>query len=179
MPVLFQSKVGSVVALDDPAAQCTTSRTLLGVDPPITFEKQRAIVTRVTVAQQVNLQFLHTMGAMVYVYVFGDRMGTVSLSGLSFFLCECPNGMSRVDVNADVYQWYKQNRASRRKAPVRVSVGSQVIEGFVTGFTEDVVDPSLSLVQWGVNMSALPDDDHLGGTDFSGGNPGGGNTTNV
>jgi hypothetical protein len=55
--------------------------------------------------------------------------------------------------------WYKQNRASKKADPVRVTIGKTVIEGFVTNFTEDVVDPSLKLVQWGVTMASLPEDD--------------------
>lgn len=156
MPVLFASKVGQVVQLDDPAAQCTTSRPLMSVEPSIDWNQFRAVITRVTLSQQVNIQFLHTMGSMVYVYVFGDRMGTISLSGLSFFLCECDGGQPAAQ--QDVYAWYKQNRASKRREPVKVTIGSAVIDGFVTGFTEDVVDPSLSIVQWGVNMQALPDE---------------------
>jgi hypothetical protein len=54
--------------------------------------------------------------------------------------------------------WYKQNRSSKRQAPVQVTLGNTAIEGFVTGFTEDVVDPSLNLVQWGVNLASLPFD---------------------
>ena len=55
--------------------------------------------------------------------------------------------------------WYKNNRASTRATPVRVTVGKTVIEGYVTSFTEDVVDPSLKMVQWGVNLATLPEDD--------------------
>jgi hypothetical protein len=168
MPLLFQSKVGAVVALDDPAVQCTTYRPLLDMrETPIDFQTHRAIVTRITVSQQVNVQFLHALGSLIYVYVFGDRMGKVSLAGLSFFMCECdPNACGpagpRPDSGNDIYQWYKENRASKREAPVRLTVGTQVIEGFVTSFAEDVVDPSTSLLQWSVNMDALPEDDDVG-----------------
>lgn len=156
MPILFASRVGNVTQFDDPAAQCTVSRPLLRVTPSMDWNQYRAIVTRVTLSQQVNVQFLHTMGSMVYVYVFGDRMGSVGLSGLSFFLCECGNEPSG---QQDIYNWYKSNRASRRRDPITVSVGSAVINGYVTGFSEDVVDASLHLVQWNVSMMALPDDD--------------------
>lgn len=157
MPVLFRSKPGSVVMLVDPARQCSTR--LLGLDPDITFGSERSIITRLTISQQVNIQFLHTLGSLVYVYVFGDRMGQVTLSGLSF-ACDCPSG---VDLGAErMLLWYKEHRASRRRTPIRVTIGRVVIEGFVTGFTEDVVDPSVSLVQWGVTMQALPDDEGNG-----------------
>lgn len=154
MPILFKSRPGSVVRLDDPAVQCNSR--LLGMDPDIRFDTERSIVTRLTISQQVNIQFLHTLGSLIYVYVFGDRMGTVSLAGLSF-ACECPSG---IDLGAErMLLWYKQNRASKRREPVRLTIGKSVIEGFVTAFTEDVVDPSLNLVQWAVQMSSLPEDD--------------------
>jgi hypothetical protein len=159
MPILFQSAPGSVVQLDETGVQCTTQ--LLGLpDANITFEAQRSIITRVVVSQQVNVQFLHTLGALVYIYVFGDRMGQVTLSGLSF-ACTCPDDTL---LGAEqMLLWYRTNRASNRAFPIRVLIGNYVIEGFVTGVTEDVVDPTTSLVQWGVTINALPDDDGIGG----------------
>lgn len=153
MPVLFASKPGQVVQLDDPALPCSTR--FMSLSPNISYETERSIVTRLTVSQEVNLQFLHTLGSGIYVYVFGDRMGQITLSGLSF-ACSCPDG---VDLGAEkMMMWYKSNRASKRSAPVRITIGKSVIEGFVKSFTEDVVDPSLSLVQWGVNIASLPED---------------------
>lgn len=154
MKLVFQTRPGQVVKLDDPAAQCQTR--LLKLTPDITFESERSIVTRFTVSSQVNVQFLHSLGALIYIYVFGDRIGQVSLSGLSFG-CTCPDGD---ELGAEkMMQWYKVNRASKRAEPVEVAIGSVVIRGFVTSFSEDLVDPSISLVQWGVNMNALPFED--------------------
>lgn len=154
MPLVFATRPGQVVQLDDPALSCSTS--FLSLSPDVTFESEKSIVTRVTVSQQVNVQFLHSLGSLIYVYVFGDRMGQVSLSGLSF-ACECPDG---TELGAEkMLLWYKLNRASKRADPVRVTIGKTVIEGFVTGFTSDVVDPTMRLVQWGVNLASLPEDD--------------------
>lgn len=154
MPIVFSTKPGQVIQLDDPALACSTN--FLSIDPDISFDTEKSIVTRVTVSQQVNVQFLHTLGSLIYIYVFGDRMGQVSLSGLSF-ACECPEG---TELGAEkMMTWYKKNRASKKADPVRVTIGKTTIEGFVTSFTEDVVDPSLRLVQWGVNLASLPEDD--------------------
>lgn len=153
MPIIFAGQPGRVVQLDDPAMACATN--FLSLDPGIDFSTERSIVTRLVVSQQVNIQFLHTLGALVHVYVFGDRMGQVSLSGLSF-PCACPeDGMLGSE---RMLMWYKQHRASKRASPVRVTMGQTVIEGFVTRFTEDVVDPSIKLVQWGVDLASLPED---------------------
>lgn len=158
MPVIFQSKRGRVMRLEEPGASCQAQLYALSV--PIEYRTQYSIVTRVTVSQQVNVQFLHTMGAHVYVYVFGDRVGWISLSGLAF-TCPCddsggPQGPIGAEKMAD---WYAVNRASKRRTPVALTIGAGTIEGFVTGYTADVVDPSTSLVQWGVTMATLPEDD--------------------
>lgn len=154
MPLVFATKPGQVVMLDDPAMACSTS--FLSMNPNISFASEKSIVTRLTVSQQVNVQFLHSLGSLIHIYVFGDRMGQVSLSGLSF-ACDCPGGE---ELGAEkMLLWYKKNRASKKADPCRVTIGKTVIEGFVTSFTEDVVDPSLKLVQWGVNLASLPEDD--------------------
>lgn len=154
MPLVFGTRPGQVVQLDDPALSCSTN--FLSMNPNIAFDSEKSIVTRLTVSQQVNVQFLHTLGSLIYIYVFGDRMGSISLSGLSF-ACECPDG---TELGAEkMMMWYKKNRASKKADPCRVTIGKTVIEGFVTSFTEDVVDPSIKLVQWGVNMASLPEDD--------------------
>ena len=156
MPLVFQTRPGQVVKLDDPAMECGTR--FLKVDPSITFDVERSIITRLAISQQVNLQFLHSLGSLIHVYVFGDRMGSVTLSGLSFS-CACPSGTGD-EIGAErIMTWYKRNRASKRASPCRVTVGKTVLEGFVTNFNEDVVDPSLRMVQWTVQMASLPEDD--------------------
>lgn len=155
MPLLFQSARGRVVQVQDPGVQCEAQIYRLEPRSEISFRVQLSIVTRLTLAHQVNVQFLHTMGAHVFVYVFGDRIGQLTLSGLSFS-CVCDrDGEVGPELMLD---WYKDNRASKRPDPVKLTLGSTNIEGFVTGFNEDVVDPSTGLVQWGVSMLTLPED---------------------
>lgn len=159
MPLVFQTRPGQVVKLDDPALACNTSFLSVGSardGSAISFDTQTSIVTRFTVSQQVNLQFLHSLGSLIHIYVFGDRMGSVNLSGLSF-ACACPDDGESMGAE-QMLLWYKSNRASKKADPCRVTVGQTVIEGFVTGFTEDVVDPALRIVQWGVTMASLPED---------------------
>lgn len=162
MPVLFQTQPGRVVRLDDAAAQCRAELLKVGededTDGQIDFTEQASIVTRMTISEQVNVQFLHTLGAQIFIYVFGDRIGQISLSGLSF-ACGCDD-LASLNHGAELmYDWYKTNRTSKRELPLRLMLGDTPIEGFVTGFTEDVVDASTKLVQWGVTMMTLPDED--------------------
>jgi hypothetical protein len=155
MPILFASTRGRVVRLEDSAAQANIQ--FLGmVDSRITFDSQLAIVTRMTMSHQVNAQFLHTIGNHVYIYVFGDRIGSMGLSGLAFHgVCDKPGSGAE-----KMLRWYQTNRASKRRNPLTITIGTggdtTPIEGFVVGFTQDVVDPSIGLVQWNANLVTLP-----------------------
>lgn len=153
---VFEGPVGRVVALEDPAAQGVMYVTDIASDP-VTLESTRSIITRVTCAQQVNLQFLHTMGKHVYVYVFGDRMGQIGLSGLSFANdCDRPGAEHGV---VKMFDWYRRNKASKRPEPIRINIGMRDnLDGFATGFNFDVVDPGSQMVQWNLTVAALPED---------------------
>lgn len=168
--IIFESNPGKVVRLLDPAVQCAARTINFAANNPdrIRYELQRSIITRVTLSAQVNAQFLHTLGGEVYIYVFGNRIGQISLSGLAFG-CPCDPGalvgfvddafVFLGDSGAELmYLWYKDNRASARQGPLRLLIGNTPIDGFVISFTEDVVDAASSLVQWNVTMVLLPED---------------------
>lgn len=153
---LFESNTGRVVALTDPAAHGLIE--VVGLpNEPISLTTCRSIITRMTCSQQVNLQFLHTLGRQVYVYVFGDRIGQIMLSGLTFANDgrrpeQTTHGLVRI------MNWYHQHKASRRAEPVTVVLGaSERVDGFVTGFSCDVLDPLSSIVQWNLTLASIPE----------------------
>lgn len=154
---VFEGTVGRVVALEDPAAQGTMYVSKITGGQNIEFDAHRSIITRVTVSQSVNIQFLHTMGKHVYVYVFGDRMGQIGLSGLSFANdCIAPGESHGV---VKMFDWYRQHKASKRKDAVRINIGMRDnMDGFAKDFTFDVVDPATQMVQWNLMIAALPED---------------------
>jgi len=86
MPVFFQGPVGRTTACPDEATQGTTQfvRIKSPADANIVFDTHRSIIVRMQIAEQGNYQFLHTIGNDVYIYVFGDRIGSLTLSGISF-----------------------------------------------------------------------------------------------
>lgn len=154
--IVFQGAPGSVVALRDGGVQGDARVISLLQADRLHFGVTRSIITRLTVTQEANLQFLHTLGSHVYIYVFGDRMGTVGLSGFTFNR-SCDQPGQQLDTGpARMLAWYEQNRTSRRRSPLRFMVGNRPIEGFVVGLNIDVVDPASLLVQWSVTMRSLP-----------------------
>ena len=154
MAIIFEGNRGRVVRLDDPAAQATVGFVQVA-DAPIKYTTHWSIITRLTLNHQTNVQFLHTLGAAIYIYVFGDRIGQLGLSGLAFNSA-CEGTDKKLGIER-MMSWYKDNRISERGSPVRVMVGNTPIEGFVVSSSEDTVDAETGLVQWGVNLSTLPE----------------------
>ncbi len=151
MPTFFEGPAGRTIAFTDMHAQGSTS--LARISPEISWDGQRSIITRVTVSQQGNYQFLHTIGNDVYIYVFGDRVGSVTISGLSLVRCNA-DGHGFEDIMA----WYQNYRVAAMKSPLEVTIGDGlVIEGFLTGITGDVVDPGTRIMQFGLQLATIPE----------------------
>jgi hypothetical protein len=159
MSVIFEANRGRVVRVDDPAAQASVGFVQVA-DAPIRYDTHWAIITRLTLSHQTNVQFLHTLGSAIYIYVFGDRIGQLSLSGLAFN--QSCDGDEDDDGGLGVermMEWYKDNRISKKGAPVRVMIGNTPVEGFVVSSNEDTVDAETGMVQWNVSMQTLPERD--------------------
>lgn len=156
--IIFEGRPGGVIALVDAGVQGNARLVNLDGDAAIGFDADRSIITQLSLSQEANVQFLHTLGSHIYIYAFGDRIGSVGLGGISFSGdCDVP-GLEQAHGGELMLAWYRRHRVSRRRSPVRVMVGNTPIEGFVVGFREEVVDPTTNLVQWGVTMRSLPDD---------------------
>lgn len=158
MPTFFSadsnSPVGKVVQCKDIHTKGTMQFVRFDDPETISFSAHKAIITRVSVAHQCNFQFLHTIGNEIYVYVFGDRIGQLTISGLSFTSNNCESsgghGFERV------LQWYEDYRVASRKDPIRTMIGRTAISGFVVGLQGDVVDPSTRMMQWQLSLMVLP-----------------------
>lgn len=157
MPMFYAGAIGRTVACVDESA--AASLRFLQTDPVLSWRTHKSIITRLTVSQSGNYQFLHTIGNDVYIYVFGDRMGSVTISGLSMTQ-DCNNKSDTQHGFEHVLTYYKQNRVAKRREPVLVHLGERtVFTGFVVGITGDVVDPATRLMQYGLQMVMLPERD--------------------
>lgn len=160
MPVVFAGIPGRVIALKDPTV--VGMLPLVQADPPVNFQQHKALITRLAVSSETNHQFLHSLGGSVFIYVFGDRIGQLTISGLAVARdCDRPGGVDRSGDNDHgierIFDWYNQNRLSRRRSPVTVLVGRRTtIRGFVGGVQASVFDHRLHLVQFDLLMFVVP-----------------------
>lgn len=119
------------------------------------FEGLSAIITRVTPTEHGNYQFLHCLGDHIYLYVFGDRIGQLGISGLCFNdNCQDPlqeKGISKV------LGWYRDQRIAVRKDPLTFTFQpGQVLRGYLVEFRGDTVDVAQRLFQFYLTLALIP-----------------------
>jgi len=117
------------------------------------FNPMAAIIEAITTNQSVNVQFQPSLGGPVYVYVFGDNMGDISIAGTAFAgMCDdsSKSGLK------EVLDYYNENRASQRQEVVTVTYGSESLEGFLTRMELSPLDPLFMLSKFTIMINTLP-----------------------
>lgn len=120
MASIFNSRPGVVQVVS--AEQAIPGRIRIGG-----FEPKAILVSGIDFIQRTNQQFQYSLERDVYVYMFGDLMGALTVRGLVF-----PEMCSGEDGLFEILQFYTENRAVVRGESVSVAIGSQLIVGFMT-----------------------------------------------
>jgi len=153
--ILFAGTPGRVIAMADPAAQ--------GLLPPlvdvdggaISFQQRKCLITRVAISAETNHQFAHMLGGDIYIYVFGDRIASMTVSGMAL-ASDCDNSGDLEHGIEKVMHWYAANKLSSRQDPVTLMIGQTALIGFLGGFQADVFDHRLSLMQYNLQFFLPP-----------------------
>ena len=129
-------------------------------------EQLNAIVTGVTLEMSGNYQFLHTLNDLVYFYSFGDRVGSLIVTGIGFTnyaLCGGTNGLVDRGPILKVYDYYQQKKAvksgGKAMSVVLESGDGQTVKlwGFLTGMRIDVTDSQMGAIgYWTMRFEVLP-----------------------
>ena len=124
------------------------------------FFNFKSIITGVSVEQQGGVQFLHTLRDFIYIYVFGERISAMQVSGLSFWdKCDAPTYHGIEWVNA----YYLNNRVSERATPVTLVLGlATAFFGFLIRFKFDYNDPEQQIAQFMLDFRVIPEASSLG-----------------
>lgn len=157
MPLLLSTVPGRVIAIAEPGLQGVLPP-LVTVEPALTFQERKSLITRLTIGQETSHQFAHMMGGDIFIYVFGDRIGQVTISGLSVAqdcdaLDDTEHGFEKM------LKYYKQNKLSKRRDPMTMMIGETPFTGFLAGITGGVFDHKLLLMQWDLTFFVPPDKD--------------------
>lgn len=149
---IFSKRAGLLAAFTDPTIPATTT---LRVEEWDGFGSFKSIITKVTVSAQGNFQFLHTLGGNIYIYVFGDRIGQATISGLAFdSTCDDENGTIGIE---RVIQYYQENRVASRAAPIKITIGtSTTVQGYLVGFNAEIGDPGSRVYNFSMQLMLVP-----------------------
>lgn len=122
----------------------------------------KSLITDVSIQEQGNYQFLHTLGNHIYLYIFGDRIGQIGVSGLSFWSMStgggCDNNPADLGVSR-VIQWYRKNRIVKRANPIEIKLGGmKAMQGFLVGFRCNKANIGFRQFQFHLDLALLPDE---------------------
>jgi hypothetical protein len=105
------------------------------------------------------VQFLHTLGGDIYIYVFGDRMGTMSLEGLSAAYSCTDSGDTQHGIEK-IYSWYQANKLSALSTPLTFVLGaSTTLTAFLGAFSADVpnINTMAGIMSFRLDLFLVPD----------------------
>jgi hypothetical protein len=154
MPSVFTGgRVGSVARM---TGIRTVTFSLLETDP--TIAKAKTALQGFSMQDNVNVQFTHTMGDDIYMNVFGNRMGVLTIDGVSFNAeasgGACDNGPHGI---IKMIEWYEENRASNRLDPIEVKISGQAAtQGFLIAATYRANDPMNWVVSYQMQVATVP-----------------------
>lgn len=155
MPVILTGSPGRVVALQEPGVPA--SARAVRFDSFGGFSDFRSIITRVFISKNGNFQFMHTLGGDIMLYVFGDRVGQLGISGFAFQQACIDGGAGPLGIER-VHKFYEQNRIAARARPLLVTIGAfTTFVCYLAKFSSDVADPQTQLHQFDMSLVLIPE----------------------
>jgi len=111
------------------------------------FSFFKALITEAAVQRSGRYQFLYTLRDFIYVYIFGEALGEINISGVAFSNV-CPDQSTVTGVKTGfeyVLSYYEQYRLSRTGAPVIITIGTTSFQAFLTNIALTAQDPQTQL----------------------------------
>lgn len=107
-----------------------------------------------------NHQFLHSLDEFIYVFPFGDRIGELTVTGLTFLGGDC--GGETPPGPCSIFGYYLSKRLSKKEGftPSKITLSDcpGVLLGFLTGLRIETLKPELPIVQWVLRYNVIIED---------------------
>lgn len=179
---IFATGPGRVVALPPDATSGSLSGTAKSVR--LTnwddgsgggFTTFKSIITRIGIGRGSNFNVQPSLDRLMYLYVYGDRVGQVLISGLCFD-GQCGDE-GRNSGLAAVHDFYRKNRLALRSDPLILTVGYKAsFTCFLSDLETDSGDTNHLISQFNMKLVLIPDDDYAqtqpGSSDLAAAAPG-------
>lgn len=165
MPSIFQTRPGVAVAF--PSVEDVPIPIAFDGWSGSTFPQYKSIITQMAIERNGNYQFLHTLKDLIYVYVFGERIGTITISGISFAGSCQPatsgrGSRARTDTKTGIehiLEYYEQNSIARRSTPITIQIGANTsghFTGFLTNLRVNILQPEARMAQFAFQFQSFP-----------------------
>jgi hypothetical protein len=160
MSQVFTPCAGGVVARPIPAGEssCAGWAAIQINDSALNTVLVNVPLTGFSLELSTNHQFLHSLNDLIYVFAFGDRVGELTLTGVSF-VGECEAAQKGKALK--ILNYYLQKRLSKTLKPAFIKLNgedaSTQMLGFLTGVRTEMMNPELPIVQWILRYSVVLD----------------------
>lgn len=121
------------------------------------FADMNAIIAGISMQEQTNHKFTPSLGSDIFMYVFGDQMGRMSISGLAFYdncvdsIAYGEHGISRV------LRYYRDAKVSNQPNALTVTFQPGVVlQGYMTGMSGSVANVEQQLFQFQLDFALVP-----------------------
>lgn len=145
---IFSTAPGVAAVINDPAAVPMA----LYIGGWGNFNLRKAILFGVSFASQANAQILHTIAKYTYVYVFGERMGDIRVTGITL-LNRC-NELG-ADGASGVLQYYANNALSATGQGVLIGIGLARFYGLLMRVRLVHTNPETQIGQFELGFQSL------------------------
>lgn len=157
---IFENSVGAVVKL--PVQDVLLDFSTIDVDPPIDFESQKALVTGLVFSERPNFVLSHSFQRRVNLYVYGDRVGQASISGIAVARSILPDGDENVIAPhgiSYIRDYYFRNRLSSRPSPISITTGlnSTPLTCLIAGLDCRMSQVETQIAEWFLSLLLLPE----------------------
>jgi len=150
MAFIFPSAVGRPAVVSDPKAVPLSFPFTLGNWLPSSITQ--CILQGITLSSSGNYQFLPTIGNFTYVYVFGELMGDITITGLAM-AGNCPGNSSHGMGNAMDY--YSEYAIGNTGIPILINMAGFAFSAFLVSGTWGYTDPKTRIGQFQYNFKAI------------------------
>ena len=163
MPSIFTATSGTVMVVDaTPKAGANTVPSELfsikvdGVQWGV--DQLGGIITGASMSGDSNIQLMYTLRDSIYLTTFGDKMGSMSLSGYLFLTkpLVCGRNSGALPLQT-FYDKFFESYVIKNPKPLEILIGPDLmVKAFLLSFQIQITDPQFMLGQFSMQLAVVP-----------------------
>lgn len=166
MPSIFTATSGTVMVVDatPKAGANTVPNDLFSIKVDRAqwgINQIGGIITGASISGDSNVQFMYTLRDSIYLTTFGDKMGSMSLSGYLFLTkpMVCNSGPSALPLKT-FYNKFFESYVIKNPKPLEILIGPDLmVKAFLLSFQIQITDPQFMLGQFSMQLAVVPPKD--------------------